>query len=1331
MFERYGIDDRNIYTICVVATMSSGKSTFINSIIGDEILPEKNEACTARTMAILDNDKAAIKRAHIIRKSGAKEIVEIDGREVLDRINNDEDIVDFLVETNIESIKNTDKAVMLVDTPGVNNSEDKKHEERTAEFLQQMEEGLIIYLMNATQFATTDDELLLKTVVDHVEQRNGSVKLIFILNKIDALDTETESIRGIVGEAEAYITAHGVKNPVIYPLSALSAKLLRMAYYRRPLTRREVRRLEDVFQNYRPNENNMLSYARINEDSLGTYQIGDEEISGQELLRAAANTGITAIENTIIRFMEEGSTQFSPEILIRATMAESVGEEYHARLRRLPAGRGDIDQEEVIKIKDMIKESSALSLLENQSIRSTNRWFKDDYSQTAFDGGDGELLADIENTKQVLLDAAENNSVLENPQIQGCFYIYEQNDEDKIRSGMLYMMSVDRLNWQKMNFVRASQEIKVGNPVFLRNVFTNFCYMVTENNLDSTTVILDMKLPVSMTVIGGMEKKGMISYSDISEYICGLENEEKRKREESEEVRARLERTYKGIVFNSVEEKENIIHKEQEFKEYCGFKVRQSYQQLQQTKERITNELPGILAAPLLTKILEEMGRREAIEKCELRDTINGTDIQGLEIIKKKLKELPYSQETLDELEEAVRKRALVCQRQILENSIREINVMRRKELKQLEDRIQKYQYDSALTEEFVGRIKRQYDIAEKEELKERCKDITEADIPHLELLLSQLEREGYQEKFLSEYREKIYKRIEYLHVLNMENAVQSLGTADKEKLRIIEKAIKEERCREELKDVYYNRIRQREEQLDYDELCRLTEGIENKSLEQLSDLYTTLQTKEYALKLKKPFLQRTRIYLEGAQYKRLDRLTLGMENKNHDDINAISKMIASEEYAPRIKKTAEDKLQSKTFELEMRQLIAQNNNFDSMGKQEIDRLEQLVRSKEISEKSRSIYLEKLRDRRYAIAVAEISRQAQFFCQLCNKYRIDLQTIKTPVHSPDYRAYADQLNNKYDRSGYDEIPIFIVPGKSEIAVTSGHFIYKAEDRGQSASIGSIFSFGISKKLLFDKLLINFKNGTTSEAQISLNKKSLAAFVQGLNEFLANMDNPAAIGMFPATLLHVENLNMGDYLYDRNKFYLNKEAVTQIFLQQYQQQESELGIKSYVCNKMNNKWSQSAAKVKQNFVIPDDELIWIYDRTILRSGKEGLAIGERRIYLKNGSENTVAVPIDKIYVIEPSEQKNGIEIQTTDNYIFVCEMAELRGRDKYRIAALLWEYVQGVQLMNYIGNEKPKIPGTSSVPSFSSRPKYCVYCGTPIKEGAKYCVNCGKKVEQII
>ena len=43
------------FEIAVIATMSSGKSTLINAILGQELMPSKNEACTAKVSRIINN----------------------------------------------------------------------------------------------------------------------------------------------------------------------------------------------------------------------------------------------------------------------------------------------------------------------------------------------------------------------------------------------------------------------------------------------------------------------------------------------------------------------------------------------------------------------------------------------------------------------------------------------------------------------------------------------------------------------------------------------------------------------------------------------------------------------------------------------------------------------------------------------------------------------------------------------------------------------------------------------------------------------------------------------------------------------------------------------------------------------------------------------------------------------------------------------------------------------------------------------------------------------------------------------------------------------------
>ena len=49
------------FEVCVVATMSAGKSTLINAMLGAKLMPSKQEACTAIITRIKDNDSQSWK----------------------------------------------------------------------------------------------------------------------------------------------------------------------------------------------------------------------------------------------------------------------------------------------------------------------------------------------------------------------------------------------------------------------------------------------------------------------------------------------------------------------------------------------------------------------------------------------------------------------------------------------------------------------------------------------------------------------------------------------------------------------------------------------------------------------------------------------------------------------------------------------------------------------------------------------------------------------------------------------------------------------------------------------------------------------------------------------------------------------------------------------------------------------------------------------------------------------------------------------------------------------------------------------------------------------
>lgn len=298
MLEEFQISSKEIIPICVMATMSSGKSTFLNAILGEEVLPEKNEACTARPLKILNVPGTEEIKAYIQKNDGNKYVVDVSNSSTVSKINSDENVSSVMLVKDIHNLRNVGKTIVLVDTPGVNNSGDIRHAERTKKTLDELKQGVIVYILNATQIATNDDELLLQMVIHHVKKEKF-VKILFVLNKIDMLDEEKESVLDTIENAREYIREHGLRDFEIFPLSALTAKTLRMKLNSKKMTKTESRHMEQAFLEYKVEEKSTLCFAHTYNRSRIQYDMGDYLVSEYALRRAIEDTGIVEIERSI------------------------------------------------------------------------------------------------------------------------------------------------------------------------------------------------------------------------------------------------------------------------------------------------------------------------------------------------------------------------------------------------------------------------------------------------------------------------------------------------------------------------------------------------------------------------------------------------------------------------------------------------------------------------------------------------------------------------------------------------------------------------------------------------------------------------------------------------------------------------------------------------------------------------------------------------------------------------------------------------------------------------------------------------------------------------
>jgi len=312
IFDAYEDAKSGFFDVSVIATMSSGKSTLINSLLHTELLPSENKACTATVAYILDNDEIDGFEAEC-RGADNETVVHprapIDA-ELLRQYNADEAVHHIYIEGNIPSIKNSKIRLRLLDTPGPNNSRDENHGRLTGSIIKKTN-SIILYVMNATQIGINDDHQLLWDISNEMSRagKQSRDRFIFVVNKCDALDEERgETLDRLLSYVTEYLAGFGIKDPVLIPTSARLALLIRKDRMGDKLTRKERMELESVEDFIKSPLLHFEKYATLTpgvreemEYRLGKYRSSEETAD----LEALVHTGLPVVEATVNEYIDK------------------------------------------------------------------------------------------------------------------------------------------------------------------------------------------------------------------------------------------------------------------------------------------------------------------------------------------------------------------------------------------------------------------------------------------------------------------------------------------------------------------------------------------------------------------------------------------------------------------------------------------------------------------------------------------------------------------------------------------------------------------------------------------------------------------------------------------------------------------------------------------------------------------------------------------------------------------------------------------------------------------------------------------------------------------
>lgn len=351
------------FDINLIATMSSGKSTIINSMLGQELLPAENKATTATLVRIANTPG---KKSFFGQRLGENE-QELDAWQEINEVklaewNADSETTLINMRGEIQGFnKEGHASLVLVDTPGPNNSQNSNHGITTLRMIKDQKMSLVLYVIDATKIGVNDDKNLLNTVRETIEE-NGLVaqdRIIFIVNRIDELArNKNESPLKSMEAIKEYLSKNEIKNPAIIPISAKTTLLQRKKINNKSVNLEG----EDAIDNEELNllvsrfikleKMQTLKYLKISPSikDKANKMLDDARKANHEELEASIHAGIPIVELVI------------QEYLKKHALPAKIGDTYKIIKRHLDAAVNkeelmshlEASEEELKKTYDMI-----------------------------------------------------------------------------------------------------------------------------------------------------------------------------------------------------------------------------------------------------------------------------------------------------------------------------------------------------------------------------------------------------------------------------------------------------------------------------------------------------------------------------------------------------------------------------------------------------------------------------------------------------------------------------------------------------------------------------------------------------------------------------------------------------------------------------------------------------------------------------------------------------------------------------------------------------------------------------------------------------------------
>lgn len=303
------------FEISIQAPLKAGKSTFINALLGRDLLPENVDACTATIILIEDVDaedgftgvNIGMDEEMDEHTPARKSKIAVT-REILGKWNCETNRCVWLYG-KIPFVKSPNMRLVLVDTPGPNNAKNPMHRQATKDFIKRSNKTMVFYLLNIGQYESDDNEKCFQYIEESMRKggRQSSDRIIFVVTKMDEVDRERRDVKDLIeNKILRYLKDNRIENARVLPVSAKIAKIARMKRHGHALTEDEDYLLNHHLKLRRPL--NLHKYAvpctKYVEKSV-KEKIDLAERNHDSLALVECHAGLATVEATIQEFIDK------------------------------------------------------------------------------------------------------------------------------------------------------------------------------------------------------------------------------------------------------------------------------------------------------------------------------------------------------------------------------------------------------------------------------------------------------------------------------------------------------------------------------------------------------------------------------------------------------------------------------------------------------------------------------------------------------------------------------------------------------------------------------------------------------------------------------------------------------------------------------------------------------------------------------------------------------------------------------------------------------------------------------------------------------------------